>query len=490
MTNDGQPYISSNPHVSALTTEILAPYLAQAVDELLLLTGGPADLRCLLYVAKALGHAFAGGVRWTRNELFSPWRRLAELVNTNASLLEQKYPHLKPPPRVKHYQDGNTELLNPMFGYIDKHPLWAMLCATHENKTDPNLRIKYACLQIQILLARRREARHKAKEQRRTIAEILNPAGGDRRMRVAIELGKAVRAVSTDKFVALLEALQPLKSPPLFRSHLRDWKASPAGDAGVIFGSIFQHVVKERDARHNNPGKAAPRKTKRRPSHPEHIEYSGDRIGLAIEDNGEDGFGSEATFQLTIPAGPEDPETDTETRNKEQHNFKSPVDAARRLGVHPTELGSQSGIHSKVPEAKSPGHAKHIARSRGRSMEINRSLMPWSSDRLSIRQFQRTILPTLESILGNPGVSSSDLKSAMLVALSIDSGRQMKDVVTLAVEPKLQTALLAISHRARKEAVGFGSGMRLVRSTKALLKCRRVCRWIAHRFCAIPLPGL
>ena len=97
-----------------------------------------------------------------------------------------------------------------------------------------------------------------------------------------------------------------MKSPPLFRDYLRNWKASPAGEAGVIFGSIFQHVVMERDARHNNPGNAAPRKTGRRPSHSEHIEYNGDRIGIAIANNDEDGFDSVATIQLAAPTGTEE----------------------------------------------------------------------------------------------------------------------------------------------------------------------------------------
>jgi integrase len=223
-------------------------------------------------------------------------------VNANASTLEQKYPHLMPPPKVKHYADGKTELLNPMYGYIDKHPLWAMLCATHEEEVDPDLKTKYACLQMQILLARRREARHKAKKKNRTITEILSTTSGDRQMRVAIELGKAVRSVSTNDFVALLKALEPSKNPPLFRNHLRTWNTSTGGKAAPIFQAIFRHVVNVRDARHNNPGNTEPRKP-RRPSHPEHIEYSGDRIGLAIEGNGEDGFSSEVTFQLLKLAG-------------------------------------------------------------------------------------------------------------------------------------------------------------------------------------------
>jgi len=190
-------------------------------------------------------------------------------------------------------------------------------------------------------------------------------------------------------------------------------------------------VVKVRDARHNNPGNTEPRKP-RRLSLPEYIEYSSDRIGIRIEGNDEDGFDSEAAFHLPLPSAPSDPDTDPETRKKEQHEFTSPLDAARKLGVHPAELGSQCGIRSKVPGAKSQGQAKQIARARGRSMEINRSLMPWSSDRLSISEFQRTILPTLEATL-----ESSDaavLKSATLVAISVDSGRQMNDVVELGIE--------------------------------------------------------
>jgi hypothetical protein len=437
MTSGGPRYTSSNPHVTTLTAEIHAPDLARALDDLLLLSGGPADLRCLLYVTKTLKRAFSGGAGWPRHRLFSKWRRLAELVNENASILEQKYPHLKPPPKVKHYKNGKTERLNPMYLYIDMHPLWAMLCATHE---DPNLRTDYALLQMHILYARWREAFHKADEQERTITDILSAAEENRQMRVAIELGKAVRSLSTNGFSALLGAFEPSKSPPLFLDHLKNWSKSFGTDADSIFDEIFNHVAKERDARPGGQGSKrskGPRKV-RRESFPEYIEYSSDRIGIRIEHGDEDGFSSEATYHLVVPGAPADPDTDAETRNKEQHNFTSPLDAARRLGVHPAELGSQSGVHSKVPGAKSPGQARQVARARGRSTEVDRSLMPWSSDRLSLRELQKTILPSLESTL-----ESSDatvLKSATLVAISIDSGRQMKDAVELTIEQEPKTA--------------------------------------------------
>lgn len=452
MTNGGPPYISSNPHVTALTTRIHAPDLAQAIDSLLLLSGGPADLRCLLYVAKTLGHAFAGGARWTQHKPFSGWRPLAELLNANASALEGRFPSLKPPPPSRTDEQGKTVILNPMYGYIDKHPLWAMLCATHE---DPNLRTDYALLQMHILYARWREANHKADEQKRTITDILNAAGRDRQMRVIVDLGKAVRSLST--LTDLLRALDPSQRPRRFREHLEKWTRSLESEAGAIFDEIFHHVAEERNARHGGQGSKRSKEIRkvRRKSHSEHIEYSGDQVGLAIEDYDESGVEAEATFQLAAPSGAEDPETDVETQNKEQYKFTSPRDAARRLGVHPAELGSQSGIHSKIPGAKSSGQAKHIARAHGRSMEINRSLMPWSSDRLSVREFQTTILPTLESIHDNTDVPSSDLRSAMLVALSIDSGRKMKDVVKLAVEPKLQMAPFSYQPPSQKETCGI-----------------------------------
>lgn len=91
MTNVGTPYISSNPHVTALTTQIHSPDLAQAFDSLLLLTGGPPDLRCLLYITKTLEHAFAGEARWTQHKPFSGWKLLAELLNANASALEGSF---------------------------------------------------------------------------------------------------------------------------------------------------------------------------------------------------------------------------------------------------------------------------------------------------------------------------------------------------------------------------------------------------------------
>lgn len=317
-----------------------------------------------------------------------------------------------------------------MYDYIDKHPLWAMLCATHE---DPNLRTDYALLQMHILYARWREASHKAAEEKRRVAEIMSTAGNDRKMRVAIELGKAVRSLSTKLLTSLLEALEPSKAAPSFRYHLEHWGKDLDDDAESILAVISNHVVKERDARpagKRSKNSDGPPKA-RRPSHPEYIEYNADRVEFRLEENGEEEFRSKSVYQMSIPP-PLDPSGDAETRKKEQYEFQSPLDAAGKLGVHPAELGTEVKVQSEVPGTKSRGQAKHVARARGRSTEIDRSLMPWSSDRLSLAELQRTIVPTLEACLQSS--DASVLKSATLVAISIDSGRQMKDVIELGIE--------------------------------------------------------
>ncbi|MFP5237655.1 MAG: hypothetical protein ACLGSD_17305 [Acidobacteriota bacterium] len=382
-------------------------------------------------MTKALARGFAGRRLWPRQSPLWGWQALADLVNANASTLEQQHPHLKPPPRLRSdKRQGQKVPVNPMYDYIDKHPLWAMLCATHE---DSNLRTDYALLQMHILYARWREAGHKATTQDRTIIEILSTAGGDGNMRLAIELGKAVRSLSTNRFWALLAAMQPSKSPPLFRDHLMNWSEDLGSEAKSIFHVIFQHVVKERDGRSGGQRSTdSERPTKvRRPSYPEFIEYNGDQIGILLEERGEHELSSKSVYQLSIPQ-PLHPSDDAETRKKEDYEFQSPLEAARKLGVHPAELGTEAKVQSEVPAAKSRGQARHLARARGRSTEIDRRLMPWSSDQLSFGELRRTILPTLEACLqsSDPAV----LRPATLVAISIESGRQMKDVVELGIE--------------------------------------------------------
>jgi hypothetical protein len=432
---------------------IQSPHLVEAYDSLILLAEGPADGRCLLYVTKALALALAAPVSWPREIPFSGWKDLVEEVNAHASTLAQQHPHLMPPPRTRYNKQQRKKVpVNPMYDYIDKYPLWAMLCATHQ---DPGFRTDYALLQMHILSARWREAGHKAANQKRAITENLPTAGGTHRMRVAVELGKAVRSVSTERFSALLKALKTSKSPASFRGHLMDWSEDLGSEAKSIFGEIFQHVVKERDAR---PGQVrsknlnGPTKV-RRQSYPEYIEYYGDQIGISVEGSGEDEVSSKSVYQLAIPQLA-DPSEDEETRKKEQDEFQSPLEAARKFGVHPAELGTEVKVQSEVPGAKSRGQARQVARARGRSTEIDRNLMPWSSDRLSISEFQRTILPTLESTL-----ESSDaavLKSATLVAISIDSGRQMKDVVELGMEQERKAE--AFSYR-RPDPEGCDCGI-------------------------------
>jgi hypothetical protein len=407
----------------------------------LLLAGGPRDARCLLYVTKALDRAFTRGKFWTELEPFDGWNEFVDLVNKNAPVLENKYDHVKPPPIKRVDKVGNIKRLNPMYGLIDKHPLWAMLCATHEDE-DPELRADYAHLQMHILYARWREACHKGKGKAQAIRSILTATGSARQMRVAIPLGKAARALSTRKFSDLLKALEPSNPPELFREHLKTLKEAFASEAGDIFKTIFHHVVKERDARHDGTGGGSPRNP-RREGYPEYIEYDGDRIGIRIERNDEDGFNSEAVFQMATPGPPDPADTDEETRNKEQHQFRSPLEAATTLGVHAAELGNRVKLRSHVPGAKSAGQARHIARARRRSTEIDRDLMPWSSDRLSLREFHKIVIPQLESTLKGTNIPIGDLKSATLVAISIDTGRPMKDVVELQIERRAQMAKLS-----------------------------------------------
>lgn len=434
MNDGGEAKTSSIPNLPGLKSLIQSPSLVEAYDSLVLMAGGPPDGRCLLYVTKALAPALAAAPSWPREIPFAGWKDLAEVVNAHSSTLELQYPHLKPQPRTRYdRQQGKKVRVNPMYDFIDKHPLWAMLCASHQ---DQNFETDYALLQMHILFARWREAGHKATKQDRTIPEILRTAGSARTMRVAGELGKAVRGVSTKSLSGLLRALETSKSPPLFREHLINWSDDLGPEAKPIFGVIFQHVVKERDAR---PGEERGERSKdnkeptkvRRQSYPEYIEYYGDQIGISVEGSGEDEFSSKSIYRVAIPQ-PADPSEDEEIRKKEQDQFQSPLEAARKLGVHPAELGTEVKVQSEAPGTKSRGQARQVARARGRSTEIDRNLMPWSSDRLSISEFQRTILPTLEATL-----ESSDaavLKSATLVAISIDSGRQMKDVIALGIE--------------------------------------------------------
>lgn len=442
MSNAEEPKTSSIPDLPALATLIRSARLAEAYDSLVLLAGGPPDGRCLLYVTKTLARALSGRRLWPRQSPVLVWKALAEEVNAHATSLESQYPHLKPPQRTRFdKQQGKVVQLNPMYDYIDKHPLWAMLCATHE---DRNRRTDYALLQMHILYARWREASHKATEQKRSVAEILSMAGDDRKMRGAIELGKAVRSLSTKLFTPLLEALEPSKAPPLFRYRLEHWRKDVGDAERPIFDVIFNHVAKERYAR---PGgqrstDSKGRKKDRRPSYPEYVEYNGNQIGILLEEQGEDELSSKSVYQLSIPQ-PLHPSDDAETRKKEDYEFQSPMEAARKLGVHPAELGTEVKLQSDVPGAKSRGQARHVARARGRSTEIDRSLMPWSSDRLSVGELQRTILPTLEACLHSS--DAAVLGPAALVAVSIDCGRQMKDVIELGIEQERRAG--AFSYR-------------------------------------------
>jgi hypothetical protein len=150
----------------------------------------------------------------------------------------------------------------------------------------------------------------------------------------------------------------------LFRGHLIDWSEDLGSEAKPILGVIFQHVVKERDAR---PGEEREERSKdnkeptkvRQQSYPEYIEYYGDQIGISVEGSGEDEFNSKSVYRVAIPQ-PADPSEDEETRNKMNSNrpWRRPGSSAYTL----RNSAPRSRCSRKFPARRAAGRP-------GRSLE-------------------------------------------------------------------------------------------------------------------------
>lgn len=430
--------------------------LDDAFQSLILVSGGPSNGRCLLYVAPALGNAFAGRPEWRTTPPFENWDRLAELIRQHGSALKRALPHVEPEQLSIKNRDG---LQNPMYGYIAEHPLYAMLCATHQPnlyltaQKNEDLRHQFGSLQLQVLYARWREASKRAQIKGLTVEAVLRAPRPQRLMRDAESLGRAVRDLSLG-FEGLLENLEPLRSPEGFLKRLKAWTPEDSRER-EIFDVIFNHVARSHDPRFGGRRQSWPRKSPRA-AYPEYVEYGSWRIGIQLEHEEEEGFASQSIFDIALPPDGTDQtaDTDEEITDKEQDQYDSALDAARKLGIHPAELGRSPGNRSVVEGARSRVQATEVARAKGRSLEIDRRLMPWSSDQLSLSDVQRTIIPTLLEASADPGLSAEDLAAATLVAISLDSARQLRDAVDVTVGRKQRSAFNFEPPRKSAQQVG------------------------------------
>ncbi len=394
------------PDALALYTLLNQTGLESTFEKFLAVTEGPSNGRCLIPVCIRLHELFEKMPFWKDVDPFQGWDRLVDVVLDNRRELERASDHFCPkPPTGKTVKGPRSR--NPMYGWIEQHPLYAMLCA--DQRMDAR-RLDYGSLRLQILHARWREARREADEKGLDPYQVLTDARDPslRQVKESDSPAKKLRNLSDGAFEDLVKFLEPSQRPPFFRELLKSiTEKVPLGEGYQShFKVVFNYCC--RDYRARKGGTHIPGERRHfQPSFTEFVDYGSWFRGVPLES--EAGTpGQEAIFE------------------------RSELEAeAVRHGLHPLESsGGKTVIRTAVMGAGTAKQATETARSGARSYEINRRLFPWSSDRMRLEEFQRRILPVLAS-----SIPARDLEIAVLAAVVIETGRKVEDVLELMIDP-------------------------------------------------------
>ena len=398
--------------------ELLAMLKSKKLDsvysEFMELTNAPADLKCLLIVAANLHRTFKRLSAWRQIGPFKGWPLLMRYLCLHSKKIQQQFGPIVNPPPPTGSQTAHDWLKKTFRGEFEDRPLYIMLCCTHLG-----LEVRYGALQLQILYARSEEIQSAVTAAAKPIpipSRSGKKANATRIARHPEDYALAVRDLSGSGFRPLLVYLDPEQLPANFVSR----PGVGTFPTGLGYPDRFRRIVHYCDRRHGarqghsgHGGTRGP--SLRETSYPEYVNFSDFRFGLKIETGGDDGesrVSQQAVQERSI----------TESR-------------ALELGLNPQELGGGTvEILNEVPGAASTEEAFQTARARTRSWEIDKSNFPWNSEALRIDELKQTVFAALREARDHKGISNEDLAAAAIVAVAIDTGRDLDRVLQLKFE--------------------------------------------------------
>jgi len=398
--------------------ELLAMLSSKKLDsvysEFMQLTNAPPDLKCLLIVAGNLHHTFKKLRTWRQIGPFKGWPLLMRYLCLHSKKIQQQFGPIVNPPPPTGSQTAHDWLKKTFRGEFEDRPLYIMLCCTHLG-----LEVRYGALQLQILYARSEEIQSAVTAAAKPIpipSRSGKKANATRIARHPEDYALAVRDLSGSGFRPLLAHLNPEQSPANFV------RAPGVGTfpTGLGYPDRFRRIVHYCDRRHGarqghsgHSGTRGP--SLRETSYPEYVSFGDFRFGLTIETDGEDG-----KTQVSQQA--------VQDRSITELN-------ALELGLDPQELsGGTVVILNEVPGSASTEESVQRARAQTRSWEIDKSNFVWSAHALRIVEVKAVLFPALLKARDEKSISNEDLAAAAIIAVAIDTGRDLDRILQLKFE--------------------------------------------------------
>ena len=401
--------------------------------EFMELTNAPPDLKCLLIVAANLHHAFKKLRAWRQIGPFKGWPRLMLFLCIHAREIEQQFGEIVKPPVPAAGVLGTPWLKENFEGEIELRPFYVMLCC---KRTD--FEIRYGALQLQMLYARWAESRAVRAVNASPIqlpSGPSNPSSGTRLERLPQPYARAVRDLSGPHFTGLLAYLRPEQHPDAFVGAPGVGTFPLRANYPDRFNRIMRYCRLHGGARQWRPHAGASQEPRQAP-YPEYVGYTDFQFGIKLD-----------------PGGGED----TENRVDQEAIFERRIseEKALELGLDPQEVGLGSvDVLNEVPGAGSAEEALQTARARIRSWEIDKSLFGWNAQALRIAELKAGLFQALRRARDDKDISTENLTAAAVVAVAIDTGRDLDRILKLKIE-KLPASEFAFQPPTQQDPRGW-----------------------------------
>jgi hypothetical protein len=316
-----------------------------------------------------------------------------------------------------------------LHGIKGEAPLYVNLAMRHE---DPALRTRFGSLQLQLIyfhwlkietfreahpdhVGEIREGRRRDPEEERDIKQADGAA-------------RAARSFQPRDLSTWLSSLDTTCDPEDFPGSLIESRPQ-GGDARTFHDRIELYC----DARYlPGPGGAGGTRQRTVGQCLNLVDYMGRRYGMEFD---------------VIGGGGERDDDDQKTLRQEHILGRRKPGAPHKhidrksiikLGLEPLELADgDPAILENIPPKTTRHEAIEGARARSRGFEIDRRLFPFNSQAIRLQEFQDLIVPALKEIARDSSSSTENLVAAAAIAISAETGRSLKELLRLLIEPRL-----------------------------------------------------
>ncbi len=394
-------------------------------------TRPPFNLKCLLLVSIRAVRLFRDlPESWQDLPPFREWQELFWFLVANRHAIRTRFGH-QIGVLGGHQKRRAGRWRNPLHGIKGEAPLYVNLSMRHE---DPALRTRFGALQLQLIYFHWLKIETFRKAHPDHVGEIREGRRRDpeeeRDIKQADGAARAARSFQPRDLSSWLSSLDTTCDPQDFPGSLIGSRPQ-GGDARTFHDRIELYC----DARYlPGPGGAGGSRQRLIGQYLNLVDYMGRRYGMDFDviGGGERDDDDQKTIRQEHILGRRKPGTPHKHIDR-----KSII----KLGLEPLELADgDPAILENIPPKTARHEAIEGARARSRGFEVDRRLFPFNSQAMRLQEFQDLIVPALKEIARDLSSSTENLVAAAAIAISAETGRSLKELLRLLIEPRLTSS--------------------------------------------------